>query len=253
MDLFQGINNRDVATDYKTAAWFGRYSGEAANLLPGRSQDFGQSFGGCKTGKLGWLEPASLGEFLIQGYLSAEPACCERQNDKMPLDMPVLVASNNLPVASERQRFDTEAGFLEHLAYYRLNKRLAELDHAARESVETGGRRMRAPDNEYATVTKDSGADRDVGSRRIGPSFYAAGGHESHLVPVIKKARFEERESCGVSCSAQCVRDINMRKGSVRVHSLTRVGAGLILANGVFSFQPWRICKGAIGWRCLEL
>ena len=81
--------------------------------------------------------------------------------------MAAASSRQHLAPAGEADNLDFQRGFLSDLAMQGGVQRFAEFDTAARQRIETLGRRARAPHQQNPVAAKDRGADGELGTLRL--------------------------------------------------------------------------------------
>src|SRR5215510_14871037 len=77
--------------------------------------DFGETFGRLVGGKLGWIDPARIVEFVVEDRFAFEPPRGKTHDDEMTFDPAFLVAHDRFAVPGKCNGLDIERSLLAHL------------------------------------------------------------------------------------------------------------------------------------------
>ena len=100
------------------------------------------------------IEPAGIVEFFVEHRLAGQPARGKAQNDEMALDAPLRVARDHFAVAGQRNGSMASAVSSRTSRLTASSRRLAGLDDAAGQRVETERRFARAPHDQHLAVAE---------------------------------------------------------------------------------------------------
>src|SRR5882672_9579493 len=188
-------------------------SARSRHPLEGDGNDLGQTLGGLEAGQFLGLEPARLGQFLVQLRLARDPARGKAHDDEMTRHPLVVVAHHHLAVTGQCHRLDDHRGLFGNLADQRFDQRLAGLDHAARHGPDAERGAAGAARDQHAAITDDGGADGEKGAVGVGAGV-GCGVHRPNIASTAACGPRWSAVSAGVPLIKAAVRAISGRSRS---------------------------------------